>query len=119
MGQPIYRDERWLVDKQGGLANCIVTLIPKRAASPPQVAPLKPLVFRREGVRFVPRVSVVTPGTKVILSNPASPCRGFFFAAEKRPNNRFNYLVPEGEQRVVTLEGPDICRVTCRARPTP
>jgi hypothetical protein len=116
-GEKVYREETWLVGKNKGLANCVVTLRPKKPADQVAPKPLRKAVLDKVGVRYVPRVLVVTPGTQVVFRNKESPCRGFQVASARRPDHNFNCLVLEGTEQTVTLRAPDTCPVTCPVRP--
>jgi hypothetical protein len=116
-GEKDYREETWLVGENRGLANCVVTLKPKKAADAVAPKPLGKAVLDKVGVRYVPHVLVVTPGTEVILRNKESPCRGFQITGKPRLGQAFNYHIREGTERKITLRGPDTCSVTCPVRP--
>lgn len=116
-GEKSYREETWLVGENKGLAYCVVTLKPKKAADAVAPKPLEMAVLDKVGVRYVPHVLVVTPGTEVILRNKESPCRGFHIAGHPRLSHAFNYLIGEGTEQKITLRGPDRCSVTCPVRP--
>ena len=55
-GDKTYREETWLVDPKGGLANCVITLTPKPPADPVVAPPVKNAVVFKAGMRYVPRV---------------------------------------------------------------
>lgn len=116
-GEKVYREETWLVGEGMGLAHCVVTLRPTSATPKAIPRPLEKAVVDKVGVRYVPRVLVVTPGTEVILRNKESPCRGFQIQGGPRYGHAFNYMVGEGGEQKVTLRGPDICQVGCPSRP--
>jgi hypothetical protein len=116
-GEKFYREETWLVGENKGLAHCVVTLKPKKAAGTVVPKPSEKAVLDKVGVRYVPHVLVVTPGTEVILRNKESPCRGFQIAGHPRLGQTFNYHIREGTERKITLRGPDTCSVTCPVRP--
>lgn len=111
-GERIYREESWLVGADRGLANCVVTLKAKVAGT--ETKPLARMTVDKVGVRYVPHVLVVTPGTEVVLRNKESPCHGFHAAGLK---NDWNYMVQEGTEQKVTMRGPDRCMITCPVRP--
>jgi hypothetical protein len=113
--EPTYADETWLVGPGRGLANCVLTLTAKAPADRPR--PLTGAVLAKVGVRFVPRVLVVTAGTEVTLRNRESPCLGFYLTGHPLRGNHFNYLIPKGKEEKVTLKGPDVAPVSCPARP--
>lgn len=114
-GEKVYRDETWLVGKDHGLAHCVVTLKAKKPANQAAPAPLKKTVLDKVGVRFVPRVLVVTPGTEVVFRNKESPCRGFV-TGSRRAEHHFNYLIREGNEETVTFRVRDICPISCPVR---
>jgi hypothetical protein len=35
----------------------------------------------------------------------------------QREGNSYNVLIPEGREKVITLRGPDVCKVSCPVRP--
>jgi hypothetical protein len=113
-GEQTYADETWLVGPGRGLANCLVTLRAKDPAKRPETKPQPGVVLEKVGVRFVPRVLVVTPGTEVTLRNPGSPCRGFMVQGQF---HSVSYMIPEGKEQRVTFTRRDVCTVTCGARP--
>jgi hypothetical protein len=115
-GDKVYREETWRVGKNKGLAHCVVTLKAKNPAEQVAPKPLEKALLDKVGVRYVPRVLVVTPGTQVIFRNKESPCRGFQVSG-RRPEHNFNYLIREGSEETVTFRGPDTCPVSCPVRP--
>jgi hypothetical protein len=118
-GQTHYTDETWKVGDDRGLANCVVTLRATAPANRQAPRPLAPTRIDRDGVCYVPRVLVVTPGTPVVLTNTEdSPCRGYLIqGARPQHGNQFNFHVRAFEDRTVVLKGPDVCTVTCPVRP--
>src|SRR5688572_28637673 len=66
-GEKVYRDEAWLVGKNKGLANCVVALRPIRPEGRAAPRPSGKAYLDKVGVRYVPRVLVVVPGTEVVL----------------------------------------------------
>lgn len=116
-GEKVYREETWLVGKNKGLAHCVVTLKAKKPAKQVAPKPLEKAFLDKVGVRYVPRVLVVTPGTEVVFRNKESPCRGFQVNGSPRLDHNFNYTIPEGTEQKVTLRGPDTCLVICPVRP--
>lgn len=116
-GDKTYQEETWIVGPNGGLANCVITLTPKSPTDAVVAPPVKSAVMSKVGVRYVPRVLVVTPATEVVLRNEASPCRGFQITGHPRYPHDFNYLIPEGSEQKITMRGPDRCSVTCPIRP--
>jgi hypothetical protein len=117
IGDKVYRAETWLVGAEKGLANCVVTLRPKSAANKVTPKPLQKAILDKVGVRYAPRVLVVTPGTEVTLRNKESPCRGFYIEGGPGRGNSYGHLVPEGREQKITLVGPDVCEIRCPARP--
>lgn len=73
-GEKVYREETWLVGENKGLAHCVVTLKAKNQIAP---KPMEKAVLDKVGVRYIPRVLVVTPETQVVFRNKESVCRGF------------------------------------------
>jgi len=116
-GEKVYREETWLVGKDQGLANCVVTLKSKAPAVKGALKPLEKVYFDKVGMRYAPRVLVVTPGTEVVLRNKESPCRGFSFRGSGSINEPFNYRIKEGTEEKIKLNGPDHCSITCPVRP--
>jgi hypothetical protein len=116
-GEKVYRDETWRVGKNKGLAHCVVTLKATKPANQVAAKPLEKAILDKVGVRYVPRVLVVTPGTLVVFRNKESPCRGFQVVSGRRPEHNFNYLIREGSEQTVTFRGPDTCPVSCPIRP--
>ncbi len=117
MGVAEYQEETFLLGKDQGLANCVILL---RAKDPQQRAeprPLKPATFAKVGLRFQPRVLVVTPGTNVSLTNEKSPCRGFKVLSCRNDDHRFAHMVFEGQQERVSFKKPDVCEIGCPLRP--
>jgi hypothetical protein len=117
-GDEYYVEETWLVGERKGLANCVITLKPKTPANRVVTKPLEKLVLDKVGVRYVPRVLVVTPGTQVVFRNQESPCRGFTVTGRKplAGNHANFYIAPGGEEKAI-LKGPDICSLSCPVRP--
>src|SRR5262249_23938351 len=68
------------------------------------------------GVRYVPRVLVVTPGTQVVCRNKESPCQGFQVTGCRLPDHWFNYMIPKGTEQTVTMRGRDTCSLSCPVR---
>lgn len=116
-GEKVYREETWLVGENRRLANCVVTLRAKDPAQRIAPRPLREAVLDKVGVRYVPRVLVVTPGTEVVLRNKASICRGFQIHGNPRFDHGWNFLVQEGTHAKATFRDPDTCSVTCPVRP--
>jgi hypothetical protein len=115
-GKTHYTDETWLVGRDNGLANCVVTLHPVSKVRP-AVKPIPQAVLDKVDVRYVPRVLVVTPGTPVLLRNRASPCRGFAIDSQSGTlGNGTNLRILEGNEQVMKFQGPDLCTVACPAR---
>jgi hypothetical protein len=116
LGEKVYREETWLVGQNRGLANCVVTLKATQPANRVKPLPLPKTIVDKVGVRYVPRVLVVTPDTEVVFRNRESPCRGFYVAGG-RAAHQFNFLIHEGRQESVTFQAPDLCSLTCPVRP--
>lgn len=117
-GEKVYRDETWLIGEDKGLANCVVTLKPKKAAVAVALKPLENAVLDKVGVRYVPHILVVTPGTEVVLRNKESPCHGFAIkGSNHRYEHDFNFAIRPGTEKKVSLRGPDTCSVVCYFRP--
>jgi hypothetical protein len=115
-GENIYRDETWLVGKNRGLAHCVVTLKAKDPARRTEPKPVANAVLDKVGVRYVPRVLVVTPRTEVLLRNKESPCRGFRISGNARHEHDWNFLIAEGKEYRVQFRAVDTCPVTCHYR---
>jgi hypothetical protein len=113
-GQKTYADETWLVGTDHGLANCVVILKAKDSATRPPPKPLDKAIIVKEGVRFVPRVLAVTPGTTVVMRNLKSPCRGFECAGRF---HQFSDIVWEGKETKESFTRADVCRLSCGVRP--
>jgi len=113
-----YVEETWLVGENRGLANCLVTLKAKNPADRIAPKPMDKVVLDKVGVRYVPRILAVTPGTEVVFRNKESPCRGFTVAGS-RPlaGNLVSFNIAPGSEERATLKGPDTCSVTCPVRP--
>lgn len=116
-GDKSYSEETWLVGKNKGLAHCVVTLKAKNPAKRIAPKPLEKAVLEKVGVRYVPRVLVVTADTQVVFRNKESPCRGFMVSGNPRLGNDINELILEGTERKRPFKGPDICSVSCSVRP--
>jgi hypothetical protein len=116
-GEKVYREETWLVGENNGLANCVVTLKAKKPADRVVPKPLKKAIVDKVGVRYVPRVLVVTPGTQVVFRNKESPCKGFEVTGNPLRAHNFNYMIPPGTEQTVTMGGRDTCRLRCPVRP--
>jgi hypothetical protein len=113
-----YVEETWLVAANKGLANCVVTLKAKKPENRLVPKALEKVVLDKVGVRYVPRVLIVTHGTQVVFRNKESPCRGFHVRGSKPLlGNNFWYNVPEGSENKAVFRGPDICSITCPVRP--
>src|SRR5262249_51031933 len=115
-GEKVYREETWLVGENNGLANCVVTLKAKKPADRVVPKPLKKALIDKVGVRYVPRVLVVTPGTQVVFRNKESPCQGFQVTGCRLPDHWFNYMIPKGTEQTVTMRGRDTCSLSCPVR---
>jgi hypothetical protein len=108
----------WLVGKNRGLANCVVTLEamdPKQRVAAP---PLANALLEKDGADYVPRVLAVTAGTTLTYRNKNSPCR-CFDVESSRPLalESIHVHVPAGSSREVRLEKPTICRVSANLHP--
>lgn len=117
MGVAQYQEELFLVGKEEGLANCVILLRAKDPQQRPAPRPAEPATFAKVGVRFEPRVLVVTPGTDVNLTNDKSPCRGFQVVSCRYDDHRFAHMVFEGQQKKVGFKKPDVCAIGCPLRP--
>lgn len=116
-GEQVYRDETWIVGKNMGLANCVVALTAKNQADRATPGPQQYAVLDKEGVRYVPHVLVVTPGTQVILRNKTSPCRGFLVQGNPALGHTFPLTVQPGTEQKIAFRAPDTCPVSCPGRP--
>jgi len=110
-----YVSERWLVGPEGGLANCVISLLPIEGTDAPPVDPLEEACLDKVGPFFRPQVLVVPCGTSVTLRNQESPCRGFHGIARK--NRSFNTMIPPGEERAWLAEHAEVVSVRCDVRP--
>jgi hypothetical protein len=116
-GEEYYVTERWLVGENNGLANCVVTLKAKDPAKRIIAKPLSKAILDKVGVRYVPRILVVTRETPVMRRNKESPCSGFDIKGSKPLlGNQTSYSLVPGSERQTVLRGPDICSVTCPVR---
>ena len=104
------RDESWIVAKDGGVANCVVTLRPlgdtPKAEMP---VPDEPVPFAHAGGRYEPHTLVVPAGTTVAFRSVDSDCACFHTYAKKNPD--LNAKVPRGEQRELVLDRAEVVRV--------
>src|SRR5687768_11195016 len=116
-GEKSYADETWLVGKNGGLANCVVVLRAKNPKDRIAAKPLAGAVVDKVGVRYLPRVLAVTPGTEVVLRNKESPCRGFKIEGKPLLDHSYNFLVREGTEVKAAFKGLDVCVASCPLRP--
>jgi hypothetical protein len=98
-----------------GLANCVVTLTAKDRTKQYPLKPLENVVLEKDGPSFVPRLLVVTKGTKLTYRNKNSPCKCFTVRGRIHSANP---LVPAGSQYEVLFDaGRDICSVSANLRP--
>jgi hypothetical protein len=108
--------QRWLVGSNRGLANCVVTLRAKDGTAQAVPKPLENAVLEKDGPFFVPRLLVVTNGTRVTYRNKNSPCKCFHVAGRRHPS--VNRLIPAGSQYEMQFDGGhDICPVRADLRP--
>jgi hypothetical protein len=111
-GKETLIDPAYLVSKEGGLANCVVTLHPAGPAAKPVPEPLPDVTFDKVGPGYEPRVLVVPAGTTVTLRNRGSPCNGFV-SGSRWPEHTFNFHVKPGTSRNMTLTRRDTIAVKC------
>jgi len=105
------RDESWVVAKDRGVANCVVTLkplgdTPKAEAKVPD----EPVRFAHVGPRFEPHTLAVPAGTTVAFANVDSDCACFHSYARRNPN--LNATVARGAQRELVFDRAEVVRVS-------
>ncbi len=106
----------WLVGKNDGLANCVVTLRAKDRTKQALPKPLENAVLEKDGPSFVPRLLVVTKGTTLTYRNKNSPCKCFYLDSRRHPS--VNRLVPAGSEYEIQFDGGhDIFSVRANLRP--
>ena len=113
-GQKTLTIQPWMVGKNKGLANCVVTLKAKDAAQRVAPKPLERAELEKIGASFVPRIQVVTTGTNLVYRNRNSPCRCFHVSGR---HTQTNPLVAAGEQFELRFDKPDTCQITSNIRP--
>jgi hypothetical protein len=116
-GQKTETVQPWLVGKNQGLANCVATLEAKDPAKRVAAKPLENAELEKVGARFVPRVVVVTKGTKLTYRNKNSACRCFNVSGDPLRAPNLNEQVPAGSKREVLFAKPCVCRVTADLQP--
>jgi hypothetical protein len=116
IGEKTYREEKWLIGMDQGLANCVVTLRNKAAGQQVKAKPQMKANLDKVGVRYVPRVLVISPGTEIVLRNKESPCRGFTIVGKSGREPAHSWIIREGTERKITLHEPDVYSVTCPVR---
>jgi len=103
-----------ILDKDGKpratLKDCVAILEPA-SASLAKRPPLKPLSIRTYGKQFVPRISIVTPGTEVNFPNLDPILHNVFSVT---PGNRFDtgHYLP-GDSPRVRLQNPGLVKLYC------
>jgi plastocyanin len=100
------------VGKEGGLADCIVSLRAVDPARQRAVRPLPMMPFDKVGPVYEPRLLVVTAGTTVKMTNRNSPCNGFK-SSSARGEDLFNRLIPAGKSYEHTFKHRDTIAVSC------
>ena len=109
-----YVDETWLVDPDGGVANCVVELrsLSAQASAPP--APLEGVVYAKVGPRYEPRVLAVPVGTSITFRNANSPCKGFVSSGR---GVQVNMMLAAGSERDRTCRRAGVSPMECLLRP--
>ena len=74
--------------------------------------PLEQTILDKVGVRYLPRVLVVTSGTQVVFRNKKSPCRGFQVQGRPSIDNNVNLLISEGTEQTATA-GRQFAKPAC------
>jgi len=95
-GEKTLSIQSWLVGENGGLTHSVVTLMAKDGTIQAQLKPLENVIPEKDGPSFVPRLLVITKGTKVTYRNKNSPCKCFEFHGRQHP--AVNRLIPAGSQ---------------------
>jgi hypothetical protein len=103
----------WLVDTEGGVANCVVLLAPLEREA--EAAPTADAVLCKIGCTYEPRVLVVGAGSTVTLRNVNSPCEGFQLVSAR--NAQLHAHLRAGSERAVRLEQAEMVGVRCPVRP--
>jgi hypothetical protein len=117
-GQKTVDVQPWLVGKDKGLANCVVTLAAKDPKRRVAAKPVANAVLEKDGADYTPRVLVVTAGTTLTYRNKNSLCRCFDVQSSRSlALEPIHDLVPAGSSREVRLDKPTICRVTANLHP--
>ena len=92
------------------LKDCVAILEPLEAPAP-AVGPGKPVTIRTLGKRFLPRVSIVTPGTEVAFPNLDHLIHNVFSVT---PGNRFDTgQYRPGDAPRVKVANPGLVKLYC------
>lgn len=110
--ETVFVDEAWLVDAEGGVANCVVEFYPGDARPLDAPEPLT-AVFAKRGPRYEPRVLAVPVGSTVRLENQGSVCNGFMASGIR---TAFNTTLSVGQSRDVDFRTRGALRVRCDLR---
>src|SRR5262245_22528670 len=108
-GKP-FLEQTWLVGKNNGLANCVVTLREVDPASRVSTKPVDKLLLEKKGAIYSPRVVVGTPGSKMVLRNVDSRCQEIMGSAVSWT---FSYHIPAGKEQTIILPQPGAIRCHC------
>ncbi len=108
----LHAAREWLVAPDGGVANCVVQLLPLEGEA--RCAPSAGAVLGKVGCTYEPRVLVVGAGSRVTLRNVNSPCEGFRLVSAL--NAQLSVHLPAGSERAVVLERAEMVGVRCPIR---
>ena len=108
-------DERWVVARDRGVGNVLVTLDPRGDTVRVPLAPTEDAVFGKVGPRFTPRLLAVTEGTTLEVRNVDSPCNCFHSYARRNPS--FNRTTRAGASFTVQLDRAETFDVRSDLRP--
>ncbi len=106
------RDEKLLIDKDGGIANVVIMLKVEGATAKPAE---KPLVLDQKTCRFEPHVTVIPVGTTVEFANSDSVSHNVHTYAKK--NEPMNKTIPAGAKETQKLDLVDQIEIKCDIHP--
>ena len=106
------RDEKLLIDKDGGVANVVIMVKVEGAMAKPAE---KPLLLDQKTCRFEPHVSVITAGTVVEFLNTDTVSHNVHTYAKK--NEPMNKTIPAGSKEVQKLDLADQVELKCDIHP--